>query len=295
MRRIVFALLFVFATSPALAQACAGRDRATQDALKASSFSIEEPRERGRFALALVECLGDADPAVRDGFAFSGISSLLRADALSAKQKRALMSALLVSLDAPADEAGLRRPFAALALSEIARADRVAPFLNDKERAQLLAKAADYVASVSDYRGFDDKDGWRHGVAHGADWLMQLALNPKIGRDGLERIVAAVAKQAAPSAHSYIFGESERVARPVLFAARRPEFAGYDWNSFASSLTDPAPLKAWDEAFGSKAALARLHNLKAFFSTLYVATATAEEGALSPLKGASLEALKRLP
>jgi hypothetical protein len=270
-------------------------DRAAQEALKASSFAIEAPRERGKLASALVDCLDDPDPAVRDGFAFAGLSSMLRLDALDAKQKRALMLSLYAALDAPADEAGLRQPFAALALSEVARADRVAAFLTDKERAQMIARSADYLASVSDYRGFDDEEGWRHGVAHGADWLMQLALNPKLDRAGLERIVAAVGKQAGPSGHAYIFGESERLARPVLFAARRPEFSGFDWQAFAAALVDPAPMKAWDEAFASETALARLHNLKAFFSTLYIATATTDDPSLSPLKDASLEALKRLP
>jgi hypothetical protein len=48
---------------------------------------------------------------------------------------------------------------------------------------------------VSDYRGFDDKEGWRHGVAHGSDWLMQLALNPALDRGQLDQMLAAIATQ----------------------------------------------------------------------------------------------------
>ena len=292
---LVLAMLFAFAAAPAFAQDCAGMPPAEREALKAKAFAIEAPRQRGEISRALVECLGDTDPAVRDEFAFAGISTMLRAGALDPKQTRALMTALYASLDAPADAAGVRRPFAALALSEVARADRIAPFLKDKERAQMVARATAYIMSVSDYRGFDDVEGWRHGVAHGADWLLQLALNAKVDRSALESIVAAAATQIAPAAHSYIYGEHERLARPVLFAARRTELAGHDWSAFAETLADPAPMKAWTEAFSSEAGLARLHNLKAFFTALYVATATSDDAALAPLQDASLAALKQLP
>ena len=41
-----------------------------------------------------------------------------------------------------------------------------------------------------------------------------LALNPAVDRAGLDRLLGAVAAQVAPRGeHSYIYGESERLAR----------------------------------------------------------------------------------
>jgi len=53
----------------------------------------------------------------------------------------------------------------------------------------LLNAAANYLVALRDYRGFDDGVGWRHGVAHAADLLAQLALSPSFGRVEMDRIL----------------------------------------------------------------------------------------------------------
>ena len=94
---------------------------------------------------------------------------------------------LLTADDASGD--GFAQPFAALALAEVARVDRVAPIFTADERAVLVTAATNYVRSVRDYRGFDDVQGWRHGVAHGADFLMQLVLNGELDDKHIRPIV----------------------------------------------------------------------------------------------------------
>src|SRR5690606_22331598 len=93
--------------------------------------------------------------------------------------------------------------------------------LTPAQRIALVTTATTYVEGVRDWRGFDETDGWRHGVAHGADLLMQLALNPALEKPQLDPILAAVARQVAPAGHFYIYGEPERLARPVVFALQR--------------------------------------------------------------------------
>jgi hypothetical protein len=58
-------------------------------------------------------------------------------------------------------------------------------------------------------------------VAHGSDLLMQLALNPRLDKEALGLVVSGVRVQVAPKGHAYVAGESERLARPILFAAQR--------------------------------------------------------------------------
>lgn len=52
---------------------------------------------------------------------------------------------------------------------------------------------------MRDLRGFDAVQGWRHGVAHGADLLLQLALNPALRRVQAEALLAAIASQVLPA------------------------------------------------------------------------------------------------
>lgn len=264
--------------------------------LRAQEFAIDDPAERQRFVLDLLDCLANPDPVLRDQVAYEGFATLLRGRQLDSDTIRQLRTALLGQMTATDDESGFQRPFAALVLSEVARADRIEPMFTDEERAGLVTAACDYMRSIDDYRGFDETEGWRHGVAHDADLLMQLALNPALDRDQLIHIRDAVASQVAPPGnHFYVYGESGRLARPILFVAMREEFTNDEWADWFESIASPEPFAAWGEVFSSQAGLAKLHNTRAFLQVIYVNATASDNAALAPLRSASLEALRKLP
>src|SRR3546814_13792449 len=63
----------------------------------------------------LLGCLGDPDPAMRDGIAYEALTHWLRAGTFDAEALRGLRDRLYVLLDGPAGS-GFVRPFAALVL-----------------------------------------------------------------------------------------------------------------------------------------------------------------------------------
>lgn len=273
-----------------------GFDRQSLLSLRAEGFVIADSVERSRFALELLDCLSDPDPEIRDRIAYEGITSLLRNRQLSQKTVRTMMATLIQHLSAPGDEGGFRRPFAALALAEVARTDRIDPWLSDAERSELVAAAAAYATGITDYRGFDESAGWRHAVAHAADLLMQLALNPGLERGQLLVLRQAVASQISPArAHFYIYGEGERLARPVLFIALRGVLSEQDWSEWFTAVGSPTPFDQWGDAFGSQMGLARIHNVKAFMQAIYVNASASTREELAPLQAASLAVLSDLP
>jgi hypothetical protein len=266
--------------------------------LKAAKWSVSNPQQREELALALLPCLADPDPQLRDGIAFEALSFWLRQKEMSVDAQRSIFRHLLKQVEVPiADANGFAVPFAVLVLAEIARADRVTPFLDDSERNAFVNTATRYVRGVHDYRGFVEGQGWRHGVAHGADLLMQLALNPAIGKAQLESLVDAALSQVAPAAgHFYIYGESERLARPILVAARRGLIDADWWRQALKPLGAPHPFAAWDEAFGSQAGLARLHDTKAFVLVLYANVRdNTHEGLRNALLAPVRDVLEKLP
>jgi len=244
-------------------------------------------------ALELLDCLSNPDPALRDGLAFEQISSWARAGALEPATLQAMRRRLLPALRS-ADEAGFLAPFAALVLSEVARVDRLSPFLSAAERDDLLQQAGVFLAGVTDRRGFDARDGWRHSVAHGADLLMQLSLNPALDAAQQHRILDAVATQIlADGRHAYLFGEGQRLARPALFAALRSKLDAQAWAAWLQSAL--APLGPPDAALDA-ARLARLHNAREFLWPLYFSIAELkDEAARARLLPAVAQALKSLP
>lgn len=273
-----------------------GWDEAALERLRAAKFELADPAARNALAGALADCLADPRPQLRDAVAFEALAAWMRAGALPTAKLESLRIEMQRRLTAD-DPNGFSRPFAALTLAEIARVDRLKAFLDPPARDALLRAAVAYESDIRDYRGFDAVQGWRHGVAHGADLLLQLALNPALGREPLEAIIAAVGAQIAPGGeHFYVYGESERLARPVYYAAQRGLHDSAYWSAWLATLASPSPLPNWSEAFKTQAGLARKHNTQAFVQVLYVMVREGgNEAVQQRLLPGLLEALKALP
>lgn len=252
-------------------------------------------KAKATLVLSLPDCLENPDPAVRDGYAYETLSGLLRGEAVGPETLRPLKAELLARLArADEDAGGFRGPFAALALAEVARTDRIAPWMDESERSALIAAAQTYLADLTDYRGFSDTEGWRHGVAHTADLLMQLSLNPQLTKPQAEAILAAIALKVSTPDHAYIFGESERLAAPVMYLAQRELFTGEEWTAWFTGLW-PADDPLREVAYRSEAALARLHNLRAFSEAVYVSAVASHQDTYAPVGEAAFALLNLLP
>lgn len=273
----------------------AGHTRTTLLALRSQGFVVSDDHARQRLAIDLLDCLAAPDPELRDGVAFEALAAWLRDTRLTADTRAELLTRLLALLTAP-DPAGFSQPFAALVLSEVVRTDRIEPWLTAAMRETVLTAATHYLSTITDYRGFDDTEGWRHGIAHGADLLLQLALNPALDSDQIERLLAAVASQIAPAnGHAYIYGESERLARPVLYAALRETRSDEHWHTWFTTLASPGPSGDWAEAMKQQAGLARRHNLRAFLAIIYSAARDSSETRIAALAPHALAALRTIP
>lgn len=252
----------------------AGITRARLADLRAAKWEVADPATRQALALGMPDCLADPDPALRDDAAFEFLQFMLRGQKLDIATMQTIRATLLARLRKE-DKDGFGQPFAALTLAEIVRADRIAPFMSGAERADIVAAATAYLTSVRDYRGFDEKQGWRHGVAHGADLMLQLAVHPALVKADHEAILAAVASQlTAPGkqGHFYRYGEGERLMAPVFYLARRGEIDAATWEAWFGALTAPPP------PF-TQTSLALRHNLKSFLQPLYVSLAESGDAA----------------
>lgn len=270
-----------------------GWDREALKTLKENRFEIADDAARQAFARGIVACLASPDPNVRDGVAYEALAHMLRERQLSDTTMRGLLNDLTARLQSEQEDLfGYAESFAALALSEVARADRIDAFLTEDELVKLLVDAQHWFINVDDYRGFENGAGWMHAIAHGSDLLMQLALNPRIDAEGLRLIVSAVGAQAAPETHAYIHGEAERLARPILFAAQRGAMTEGEWTQWLQALATP---EKPEEVFNSEAGLAWRHNTTAFLNALYVNVMLSGSEPLQALRPGLEAALKAMP
>ena len=250
----------------------------------------------GASLLALIACLGHPDPEIRDKVAFERLSAAMRSGDLDRATLTDARTQLLQMVGA-ADPQGFQRSFAVLTLAEVARTDRIKPWMTDSDRHALVDAASTYLSSLTDYRAFNDKEGFRHGVAHGADLALQLALNPAIAKPQLDKLLAAIAVQVVPKDPdvAYWAGEPDRLARAVVFIAQRGLHRDEEWKSWFATMIDPKPLAAWQEAFKTEMGIRRRHNARAFLLSVFATASTSEDAGIKQLADPARNSLKQVP
>ncbi len=281
MTKILFVAVLLCIATPAFTQPC-------------PDARVAEDKQAA--ALLAARCLGDPDPRVRDTLAFEGLSSVMRAGALEPRALAALKTELLAALSR-AGGSPILTSFSALTLSEIARTDRIKPWMTDAERQELVDSAAAFLSGITDYRAFSDKEGFIHAVAHGSDFALQLALHPATTKPQLTKLLAAIATQITPKdpGVAYWAGEPDRLARGVVFIAQRKLLTDGEWKAWFATVMDPRPIGSWDVAFKTELGIRRHHNVRAFLLSVFASATTAEDAGIRQLMSPTRDALKLVP
>lgn len=248
----------------------------------------------GASLLALIACLGNPDPAIRDKLAFEQLSTAMRAGDVDASTLSQMKSRLLEQVTAGEP---VLASFSALTLSEVARTDRIRPWMSGDEREELVDTTAKFLANIRDYRAFSDPGGYVHAVAHGSDLALQLALNPAVTKPQLDRLLTAIASQIAPkdSSVAYWAGEPDRLARAVIYIAQRHLHSDAEWKAWFASVMNPSPIASWDVAFNSETGIRKVHNTRAFLLSVFVTTSTTGDAGIRQLLDPVRESLKLVP
>jgi len=291
---VINAVIFSF-TSFAVAQdaPASNCEQAQQMADRERPGSFQAPEN----ALKLAECLGHEDPEIRDEFAYATFVETLRQGDTSPRTIRLLKEKLIGNIrTASTDTEGFLAPFSVLVLAEIARVDRLDPFMTQSERSALVKAGSDYLEGIEDYRGFDPKDGWRHGVAHAADLMLQLSLNPSLEEQHAQLMLEAISSQVvAGNAHSYIHGESKRLARPILYLAMTELVSADAWRNWFAALEADQDDPRWQDAYTSVEGLARIHNTENFAAAIFVRASASGEASLAPISEAAAGVIRSVP
>lgn len=254
--------------------------------LKNKGFHLKDSEHLHEFIVGLPACLSHPNPVIRDGVVFEAMSQLIRAKVIEPETLQVLFSNLIQRLkitnhnalqaEQPQDE-NFEKPFAALVLSEVVRADRISPYLRKEQRVEAVATIANYMESIEDYRGFNDVEGWRHAVAHSADVMLQLALNKTLSPAHIHQLLDALQSQISPKDHFYHYGEPKRLAIAFIYLVFREGISLENIKERLEEIAAPAPLKQWSDAYKSNTGLAHMHNNRAFLLELSVLSSNREQ------------------
>ncbi|MFI2611781.1 DUF2785 domain-containing protein [Kitasatospora sp. NPDC018619] len=160
----------------------------------------------------LAEALGDPDPEVRDGYPYAVLDAWIRSGVIDGERCLALGDLMAERFTDPRIEA---RTFAPLVLRMIVGRGVL--------RAEWFDAFAAWYRSEADLRGRDDKLGWLHAVAHGADLLGAFGLRPEFDPEPLFALAAV--RLLAPTEYLFAEREDDRLARAVALVQTRPDLA----------------------------------------------------------------------
>ncbi|MEU6232967.1 DUF2785 domain-containing protein [Kitasatospora sp. NPDC047058] len=153
--------------------------------------------------------LRSADPEIRDGLAYEQLCRWV--PRLAAPELSALGDEMAGRLADPEIQA---RTFAPLVLAEVVDAGAYRPAWRDA--------FARWYPAETDLRGWDERLGWLHAVAHGADLLAAFGRSPLVA-DPASLLELAAARLLAPTGHVLDAMEDDRLGRAVAVVLTRPE------------------------------------------------------------------------
>ena len=235
---------------------------------ESKALAIEAMKQDKAKPEDVLTCLADQDPKVRDTITYTALSDYLRGLEGSSVFVSKMHQSLVMQLNSEMLMSPWQFSFYILALSETTRLDRVHPYLMKKQRQQLVDLTETLFWQVNSYEGYTEETGWIHQTAHASDLVLQLALNPKTTKEQLNKLGDALLQQMdAKGLHSYIHGESDRLARALTYLMVRPEVEVSHWRAYIKNLSNPpSRLGSWQNAYESKFGLAVLHNRQLFLS-----------------------------
>jgi hypothetical protein len=218
-------------------------------AIIAADFAVPRGGVLPDLADELLDALCSPDPAVRDEQAYPVLATWIMGGRLDGGLS-GLGDRVIGLLGHPEIQA---RSFAALILAALIHRDTIAAVLDTHSLPRWTDGFASWWLAETDLRGWDDRLGWLHAVAHGADVVGELGLSPRLGAEDLARLLDLVrARLLAPTGYVFAHQEDDRTALALATVLARPELtaaAATSWlepvrGYFEASRPAPVPAAA---------------------------------------------------
>lgn len=125
----------------------------------------------------LLENIGHPDPTIRDELVYASFCHIFLSGLITREQAQELLQDSQDTKPFSLESSTLKRSFACLLYCLLLSVDNDSEsiyhaFLNKEDRELLFQQALDYLTIENDWSGFDEKLGWIHTAAHGADFLL---------------------------------------------------------------------------------------------------------------------------
>ncbi|CYV03440.1 DUF2785 domain-containing protein [Streptococcus suis] len=214
----------------------------------------------------LLENIGHPDPAIRDELVYASFCHIFLESLITREQAQSLLQFSQETNPLSLESSTLKRSFTCLLYCLLLSVDNdrdsvYFAFLSTDDRELLFQQALDYLAIENDWSGYDEKLGWIHTAAHGADFLLATSCHDQFlaekSKEVWQTIVTCLTKQSKV----FSAGEEIRLAQIPVYLLLNEKVSSQELTEWISKLDFPnqEPVDYF-----------RWLNLQHFLSSLYL-------------------------
>ena len=171
---------------------------------------------------SMVEHIGSTDSELRDQLIYTTFYRLIvennqiETERLTELLDTCINELLFKGIGEKETDTVFTRSFTTLLISLILYRDNEANFLSEAMIDDIKEKLIKYIELEEDLRGYVAGKGWAHSVAHLADTVDELVMNPKLDKEDYPEILGGLWSKVFISNSVYTHDEDERLLLAIL-------------------------------------------------------------------------------
>lgn len=213
----------------------------------------------------LLENIGHPNPTIRDELVYASFCHIFLDGLITRKQAQELLQGSQDTKSFSLESSTLKRSFSCLLYCLLLSVDNDSEsiyhaFLNDEDRELLFQQALEYLTIENDWSGYDEKFGWIHTAAHGADFLLAASCHEQFSAENSKKVWQAIVTCLKKQKQVFSAGEEIRLAQIPVYLLLNEKVTSQELAEWMNELDLPnqEPLDYF-----------RWLNLQHFLSSLY--------------------------
>lgn len=213
----------------------------------------------------LLENIGHPEPTIRDELVYASFCHIFLEGLITREQAQSLLQFSQETKPFSPEGSTQKRSFICLLYCLLLSVDNdrdsvYCAFLSTDDRELLFQQALDYLAIENDWSGYDEKLGWIHTAAHGADFLLAASCHDQFPDEKSKAVWQTIVTCLSKQSKVFSAGEEIRLAQIPVYLLLNEKMSSQELTEWMNELDFPnqEPLDYF-----------RWLNLQHFLSSLY--------------------------
>lgn len=194
----------------------------TLEELQKNNYALTDALDYQELLDEMIKHIGDPDPILRDDLIYMTFYHFMKSDVFNKKDLKKIFNVILddehlfFEIGNDNEKAVFTRSFSLLVIPLLLSKQLESPFLTSEDFHKLYDAMKKYLKSEKDYRGYVEKYGWAHAMAHSGDVIAAMAHFDELTHKHWESLLKVIGLKIRNNNHAYVNREDERIVTAIL-------------------------------------------------------------------------------